>query len=135
MSGLSSSALSLSSLSLALAASLTVVIGIVHSWLGERRLIGPLLAIEPRPSILKSGFFRNVLRFAWHITTLAWIGMAAAMLALALAPLDRGGRYAAVALGVTFLAHGLLILGMSRGRHLAWPVFLIIGGLCLVPLA
>lgn len=125
----------MSSLSLTLAAGLTVAIGIVHSWLGERRLIGPLLAIEPRPSVLKSGFFRNVLRFAWHITTLAWIGMAGAMAALALAPLDRPGRIAVAVLGITFLAHGLLILGMSRGRHLAWPVFLAIAALCLLPLA
>lgn len=127
--------IAMTSSSLVLAAGLTVVIGIVHSWLGERRLIGPLLAIEPRPSILKSGFFRNVLRFAWHITTLAWIGMAGAMAALALAPLDRTGRIAVAVLGATFLVHSLLILGMSRGRHLAWPVFLLIAALCFLQLA
>lgn len=113
------------------AAALTVMVSLVHSWLGERRLIGPLLAAEPRPPVLRSRFLRNVLRYAWHITSLAWIGMAGMMVALAQAPLDRPGRLSAAVVGATFLIHSGLVLGMSRGRHLAWPVFLAIGLLCL----
>jgi len=122
----------MTSTSLVAAAVLTVAVSLVHSWLGERRLIGPLLAVEPRPAALKGGFPRNVLRFAWHITSLAWIGMAGMMVALAQGPLNGPGRLASLAVGVTFLVHAALVLGMSRGRHLAWPVFLVIGLLCLM---
>lgn len=117
--------------SLVAAAALTVIVSLVHSWLGERRLIRPLLAADPPPSALRGRFPRNVLRYAWHITSLAWVGMAGAMLSLAQAPLGGAGRLATAIIGVTFLLHAGLVMTMSRGRHLAWPVFLMIGLLCL----
>jgi hypothetical protein len=63
----------------------------------------------------------RTLRFAWHITTIAWWGFAA-MLVLA----ARGALTAATALqalSVTMLVTAVVILVASRGRHLAWPVF------------
>lgn len=113
------------------AALLTVAVSIVHSWIGERRLIGPLLAIEPRVGVLKSAFLRQVLRHAWHITSLAWTGMAVVLAGLAVAPQGEAGRIAIIGIGVTFLLHGVAILALSRGRHIAWPAFLAIGALCL----
>lgn len=119
----------------ATAAALAVFIGLVHSILGEWKLIGPLTHPAKRTGLLaRSDFGRNVLRFAWHITTLAWWGMGAALLAAALAPPEQALRLAVIALAVTFLLTGLLILAVGRGRHLAWPVFLAIGGLGLYPL-
>jgi hypothetical protein len=121
--------------SAATAAALAVLVGVAHSYLGERLLIGPLLAPEKRSGLLaRSDFGRNVLRFAWHITTLAWWGMGAALLAAALAPPEQAVRLAIMALSVTFLLTGIVILIVGRGRHLAWPVFLAIGGLGLYPL-
>jgi hypothetical protein len=120
---------------LLLAAVLTVAIGIAHSWIGEQRLIGPLLDPEHRRGLLAaSEFARGTLRFAWHITTLAWWGMAAVLAGLALAPLTGQGCVAAACIGVTFFITGLITLYASSGRHLAWPVFLAIGGLSLAPL-
>lgn len=113
------------------AALLTVAVSIVHSWIGERRLIGPLLAIEPRVGVLKSAFLRQVLRHAWHITSLAWTGMAVVLAALAVAPQGEAGRIAIIGIGVTFLLHGVAILALSRARHIACPAFLVIGALCL----
>lgn len=119
---------------LMIAAALTFALGAVHSWLGERKLIGPLLAPETRSGILaQSGFARRVLRFAWHITTIAWWGIAAALAALAYLPLDPQGRAVLVAIAVTFFVTGFMILATSRGRHLAWPVCLAIAGLALAP--
>jgi hypothetical protein len=120
--------------SLVFAAALILFIGVVHSWLGERRLIGPLLAADYQTGPLARRFARDVFRFAWHITTLAWIGMGLVLAALALAPLDRPGRITAAIIGVVFVAHGLVVLIFSRGRHLAWPLFLAVGVLCFVPL-
>ena len=114
---------------------LTFAIGGIHSWLGERRLIGPLLAPERRQGILASSTFaRQVLRFAWHLTTLAWWGIGAILAALTLAPMDQQGRLVAAVIAATFLATGAIILIVSHGRHLAWPVFLVIAGLSIVPM-
>jgi hypothetical protein len=119
---------------LLLAAVLTVALGIAHSWIGERRLIGPLLAPERRTGVLAaSGFARQTLRFAWHITSVAWWGMAAVLIAVSNWPIDRAGRWTLIALGTTFLISGVTTLVVSRGRHLAWPVFLAVAGLCYAP--
>ena len=120
---------------LVVAAVLTMAVGVVHSWLGEHRLIGPLLSPEGRRGILaSSSFARQVLRFAWHLTPVAWWGFAAIMGALALSPPDGQARLVLVMIAVTFLTTGLTVLITSRGRHLAWPVFLAIAGLCMAPL-
>ncbi len=120
---------------LLIAAILAVFISAVHSLLGEKKLIGPLLALEHRERPLASRFMRRVLRFAWHLTSVAWIGMGLVLAALARAPLDGTGRLAVGIIGATFLAMGVLTLVAARGRHLAWVVFLAIAGLCFAPLA
>lgn len=118
-----------------IAAILTFVIGIVHSWLGEVRLIGPLVSPKQRTGMLaSSSFARQVLRFAWHLTTLAWWGFAAILAWLALSPLQDQSRTVLLVIGLTFLITSMVTLITSRGRHLAWPVFLTIAGLCVVPL-
>ncbi|AUN29700.1 hypothetical protein [Niveispirillum cyanobacteriorum] len=113
-----------------------VGLGLVHSWLGEVKLIGPLLSPQGRSGMLvHSRFARNVLRFAWHLTSLAWWGMgiSVAMLAVPFAVEPRLALLAGT--GVTCLITGLLILVIGRGRHLAWPVFLAAAFCCGVPLA
>ena len=110
----------MTNLPLAAAAALTVFIGIVHSWLGEVRLITPMLAPGKRHSILeKSEFARRVIRFAWHITSLAWWGFAAILAAFATGPLAGHDRIVLIVIGATFAISGLLTLVSSRGRHLA----------------
>ncbi len=117
------------------AAALAFGIGVVHSWLGERWLIGPLLAPGRRQGLLeKSEFARRALRFAWHLTTVAWWGPAAMLAWLATAPLDGTGRAVLAITAMMFLITGAVTLAVSRGRHLAWPVFLAIAGLSLAPL-
>jgi hypothetical protein len=122
-------------IALGLAAFLTLAIGLVHSWLGERVLIGPLLAPASRFGLLKeSSAARRVLRFAWHLTTLAWWALAAVFLAIAAQPIVGSARQVLAILAVFFLVTGLVVLGSSKGRHLAWPVFLAIAGAAAYPL-
>ncbi len=117
------------------AASLLFAVGAIHSSLGERRLVGPLLAPERRHGLLeKSLFARQVLRFAWHLTTVAWWGFAAVLAAIALSPMGGLGRVVPGIVAATFLVTGLATLAATRGHHLAWPVFLLIAALSLVPL-
>jgi hypothetical protein len=108
------------------AAVATVAIGVAHSWLGERYLLQRLFRRSDLPKLLGSTEFTiRTLRFAWHITTLAWWGFAAQLVLLAR---DRATP-AAVAgtVAVTFLVSFLVSLLASRGRHLSWLVFLLIG--------
>lgn len=117
--------------SLLLAAALTVVVGVLHSWLGERLLIGPLLAAPTSDGPLARGLLRRVLRNAWHITSFAWAGMGLVLASLAFAPLDPQGRRVAVIIGALFVGHALFVFATSRGRHVGWPFFLAIGALAL----
>lgn len=114
---------------LSLAALLCVVIGAAHSWLGERRLIGPLLDPAQRHGILQRRFARDVLRFGWHITTLAWWGIGAAFAAFATGGSQAAPRLAIFALSASMLLTGVVILVSGRGRHWAWPVFFAIAAL------
>lgn len=115
-----------------IAAALLIVTGAVHSLLGERRLIGPLLFRQE--GILASKFARFILRFAWHVTTVTW-----AVLALVLVQLAHDAAtarlWAAAATGVAFSGVGLYDLVCSRGRHVGWPLLTGIGIAALLSLA
>ncbi|MGH8129348.1 MAG: hypothetical protein ACRES3_00650 [Steroidobacteraceae bacterium] len=105
-------------------------VGVAHSVLGEKYI---LMRLFRRPDLPKlfgdSTFTTRTLRFAWHLTTIAWWGFAAMLLLAsrdALSP-----ENALQALAVTMLATGATILFASRGRHPAWPVFAAIGWIAL----
>jgi hypothetical protein len=112
------------SVALAAAALLLVVVGAAHSVLGERYILVRLFRRTDLPRLFGSDrFTRRTLRFAWHLTTVAWWGCAALLAALALDPRDPRGVALAV-LAATFAVTGAVIAAASRGRHLAWPLFL-----------
>lgn len=91
----------------------------LHSALGERLLIGPLLAADPWPRVpLGRTLARRTLRFAWHLTSIAWVGLALLLLGSAGTP-----RVPAVVAGV-LLVSGCATLAAARGRHFAWALFL-----------
>ncbi len=97
--------------------SVLVLIALAHSVLGELSILRPLLAKSWDIGIPRWAVDR-VLRFAWHITSLAWVGLAATIIGLA----------AVHAMAGVCVVSGLLILVMLRG-HLAWPLFLLAGAL------
>jgi hypothetical protein len=113
------------------AAVLLVLTAFAHSVLGERRLIGPLLA--RREGVLASDLARFILRFAWHLTGVAW-----AILALILVQLVRDPAtarlWAAAGTGVGFTGVGLFDAIATRGRHVGWPLLAGIGIAALLSL-
>ena len=112
------------------AAALTIGIGIAHSWLGERYILTRLFRRDNLPQLFGgTAFTINTLRFAWHVTTIAWCGFAAILILIAQGP--PAPRALGLVIGVTFLAHFAIALIASRGRHLSWAVFLAIGVLTL----
>lgn len=115
------------SLSLLLATVLVFALGVAHCYLGERYILIRLFRRADLPELFGSDLFtRRTLRFAWHLTTVAWWGCGVLLFVAARSdgPVSRvtlGG-----VLGGTFLVSALVTLVGSRGRHLAWPVFLAI---------
>jgi hypothetical protein len=107
-----------------LSAALLVLTAIVHSTLGERRLLKPLLAHAS--GILASSLARFVLRFAWHLTSLSWLVLASILLTLGFQP-EHALAGALAATGVAFTTAGIFDAIGSRGRHVGWPLLTAIG--------
>jgi di/tricarboxylate transporter len=112
------------------AAAFVVVLTVgAHSYFGERRLIGPILAIYA--PITQKPLARAVVRFAWHFTSA--LGIVIAVL------LWRGGSQPSMAdpiviavAGVALLASGLVDAVWSRFRHIGWPMLTLAGALILL---
>lgn len=112
------------------AAVLIVGLGIAHSYLGEKYILIRLFRRDNLPKIFGSAEFTiNTLRFAWHITTIAWIGFAALLVHAGRGDLDVAGVLRII--GVTTMVSGLLPLFFTRGKHLSWVVFFAVGVIVL----
>jgi uncharacterized membrane protein YoaK (UPF0700 family) len=114
-----------------LAAALLVATSVLHSVLGERRLITPLLA-QPQ-GVLAGNLARFILRFAWHLTSLSWLVLAVVLIELAHHP-TAARSWAAASTGVIFTGIGLFDLFRTRGRHVGWPMLTGIGVAALLSL-
>ncbi|HTF94592.1 MAG TPA: hypothetical protein VL995_00535 [Cellvibrio sp.] len=112
------------------AASLCIALSAAHSYLGEKYILIRLFRRENLPKIFgDTRFTQKTLRFAWHITSVAWIGFAALLVHAGREDLTVSGMLRII--GITFMVSGLFPLIATRGRHLAWLVFFAIGGISL----
>jgi hypothetical protein len=110
---------------LVVAAILISLLGMAHSYLGERYILVRLFRRTDLPSLFGGqAFTRHTLRFAWHLTTVAWLGLAGLLVVLASAGGGGAQRQARV-ISATFAASGVVSLVGSRGRHLSWVVLFI----------
>jgi len=115
---------------LTVAAALIGLLGLAHSYLGERYILIRLLRREDLPRLFGGTEFTvRTLRFAWHLTTVLALGIAAVLLQLA-----QGATAPALVrtIGWTLVLSGLLPLIHTRGRHLSWIVLFAAGALCLM---
>lgn len=110
------------------AAALAAITAVIHSVLGEQRLIGPLLASDT--PLMQSPLARNVTRFAWHWTTVLWL-VVAAVLALS-AYGDIAMPWLVFAIGSAHLVMGVADAVLTRGQHIGWPLITLVGGLSLL---
>ena len=95
-----------------------VSLALLHSVLGEWLLLRPLLQHADWPTLsIGRALGRRTLRFAWHLTSLAWLGLAAVLWTHG----EGAPGIAAVVLG----ASGLVAFAFSRGQHFAWALFLV----------
>jgi hypothetical protein len=112
------------------AAVLMFVTGLAHSYLGERYVLMRLQR-DSLPKLLGSTeFTAGTLRFVWHLVTVAWWGLACLVLFAA-----KGSHTSSQALqvlaGIAFVS-AVLPLYFTRGKHLSWVVFLLVGALLLL---
>lgn len=97
---------------------LLILIAVAHSALGELHLISPLVRAEWPPWPVPRRLAKATLRFAWHLTTLAWWALAAQLLLPGVSAADVVIAFSA--------ATALVIFGATRGAHFAWAIFVAI---------
>jgi len=104
-----------------LSAACLLLLAGAHSVLGERLVLAPLFAAEWREPAPRWAMER-LLRFAWHLTSMAWVALAAVLV----------GAPVGASVAVLGLSSAAVVFVMLRG-HLSWPLFLGvgIGGLAL----
>lgn len=113
---------------LLIAAVLAVILGIGHSYLGERSILGRLFRRGNLPELFRDPEqTKRVIRLAWHVMSLFALGLAAILVALALRPAET--RTIAAILSLTFALCGLASLILARGRHVSWVIFVSIAAL------
>lgn len=100
------------------AAALTAATAVAHSVLGERYILTRLFRRDLPKLFGSDDFTKRTLRFAWHVTSVAWLGIAAILAGLA--PLD--------ALFATFVASSALTLAINW-RHVSWLIEAIVAAL------
>jgi hypothetical protein len=102
---------------------LLLLIGCAHSYLGEKYILIRLFKRENLPNLLGSDWFtKRVLRFAWHLTTIAWWGFAFILFFLS-QPSDNIRSEILIITTVVFTLSGVISLLFSRGKHLSWLFF------------
>jgi hypothetical protein len=114
---------------LLVAAALAMVLAGAHSYLGERYIITRLLRRTDLPKLFgNTEFTKRTLRFAWHLTSVAWVGFAGLLATLGLAGVGTQQAQARV-ISATFVLSGIVALVGSRGRHVSWVIFFAIAAL------
>lgn len=110
------------------AAVLCAITALVHSVLGEMKIVRPLLTAGG--GVMDSPLARQVTRFAWHWMSVLWL-IVAAVLAVTAYGLDLP-LWLMVFIGLAHLAFGLIDAAVTRGRHIGWPLITLIGALVLL---
>ena len=115
-------------LHLLISAVLLVSLSIAHTIVGEVLVLRPLDRATGLPGIRGSvRTMRETLRFAWHVTSVLGVGVAAVLLHCArLTPLDGDSARVVRIVALTCAASFVVALVGSRGRHPSWVVFLVV---------
>ena len=108
---------------------LLLIIGIIHSYLGEKYILIRLFRRDDLPKLLGSDWFtKRVLRFAWHLTTLAWWGFSAILYVLS-NPSVNVQNEILIIIAAVFALSGVVSLSFTRGKHLSWLFFFTIAAI------
>ena len=117
---------------LTIAALIMLATMLVHSVLGQRRLIQPLL--DEEAGVMQQPLARFIVPFAWHLTSFIGFIIAAIFLAWAWVP-DQALTIGLAATGAVFTVGGIGDAIGSKGQHVGWPPLTLIGLCALAALA
>lgn len=113
---------------LLVAAFIIFLTGAAHSYLGERYLLMRLFKRGNLPQLLGgTAFTEGTLRFAWHLTTVAWWAIALLLLFAHQGSLSTS-RLLYVIAGAA-LVSAVLPFIFTRARHLSWVAFLVVAAI------
>ena len=122
----------MSSIFLIAAALATLLTAFTHSYFGEKRLIAPL--VTSNDGVMSRLLAKQVIRFAWHLTSLLWIGQALLLLRAA-SNSQYFDRTLVAGIGLLYVGVGLFDAVATRGKHIGWPLLTAIGVLAFLSLA
>jgi hypothetical protein len=108
----------------------SVVSALMHSLLGEAWLIGPL--VRSRSGVMGRPTTRQVARLAWHWTSVLWLMVGGVLFSAGLG--HHVDPWLLACIGGAHLVLGVFDAVVTRGRHLGWPLLILIGGLTLLAL-
>jgi hypothetical protein len=122
---------------LLIAAVVLFLIGIMHTvlaeWKGERTLVRRITHLRLLDSSDSQDLLaRRIVRLAWHLTSITWCGIAAALTYLSFAEQTGSLKIVVRILGSTFFLHSVLSLVIARGKHPSWYLFLIVSVFCFL---
>ena len=106
-----------------------VLCGLLHSILGEKYILIRLFKRDNLPHLYGSNTFtKGTLRFAWHVTSLAWFGFAALLI---FHQLGNSSQLLNV-IAVVFLVSSICSVYFTKGKHFSWLLFLLVSTFCYI---
>lgn len=114
---------------LLISSTLLIFIGLVHSYLGERYILTRLFKRELPKLFGSDTFTKQVLRFAWHLTTIAWFGFAAILASLYFGA-ENSSAILLYIISLVFLISGAMSFGYTKGKHYSYIVFWSVSLIC-----
>ena len=99
------------------AAIIIVLIGCIHSYLGERKVLHPLYQAYDI-----KGPIERILRVSWHLITLFWFAITAQLIAMHNWP-DQAFKSFLIIMSVALGISTLISLINSKGKHISWIGF------------
>jgi hypothetical protein len=96
----------------------------VHSILGQKRLIRPIL--KQGAGVMQYPLARFILPFGWHLMSFMGLVIAAVLFAWAWSP-DKAITIGLAMTGIVFTVAGVWDAIGSKGQHVGWPPLTLIG--------
>jgi hypothetical protein len=117
---------------LILAAALLFSAGLMHSVVGGKRLINPIIEWVDLPIILGSiENTRLTLWVGWHLLSVFWWGQAVVLVVIEVAP-SMAVSAMLLSLSACSALAGVLALILSRAKHKSWIMFLPLAFITLI---
>lgn len=101
----------------------------LHSIIGEKRLITPLLASGI--DLVKNPVARPVIRFAWHMTSILWLMISYFLVKSGLSGANDNTDLLLI-VGFLHIGAGIYDGAVTKWKHVGWAPITLIGVFCMM---